>query len=99
MRGPFDDEFAVPDRLTLDRFIEGIAKGVIAENADLEWRLGVGKSFLGPLNELGKVEQECSFDLILLGRRREGVAILRRQAERECQATKEDCQRRQEAWG
>jgi hypothetical protein len=55
------------DRFALDCFLQGSAKGIIAEHADVKRRIRIRERIGRPFDELREVEEESGLELIFLG--------------------------------
>ena len=62
-----DHHWPAVNFLATNCFHQVFAKGIVSQNADLEWLIRVGERSLLPGDELGKVKEERRFDLIFLG--------------------------------
>jgi len=52
------------DALSLDDLFEGAVEGVVADGAEGEGSAGILEGVRGPLDELGKMEEEVGFDFV-----------------------------------
>jgi hypothetical protein len=62
---PLKNQWAIANRFPPQGLVQIRAEGIFAQNSDNERSSGFGKRLCRPIHELGKVEQENRFDLVL----------------------------------